>query len=164
MTSPRCPAIAWGSRGQPVPAVGPGAVPRALRVPAAPQRRPAALAAAVPWRGPRLLLVAVQRHGGADGRDDVPGVGGQRVLVVGARVGQGAVGGREVAARAAVAALPVIGGQAGPRLLHDAAAAAPRAGGPGAPAAPQPRHSAAVLGAIAVLLYPLRNLRTQGQP
>lgn len=155
----------WHSRAQPVPAVGPGAVPRALRVPAAPQRRPPALAAAaVPRRRPRLLVAPVQRHGGADGRDDVPGVGGQRVLAVGARVGQGALGGREVAARAAVAALPVIGGQAGPRLLHDAAAAAPRAGGPGAPAAPHARHSTAVLGAIAVLLYPLRHLRTQGQP
>lgn len=144
---------------RPVPLVRPGAVPRALRVPAAPQRRPPGLAAVGrPQRGPRLLLAPVQRHGGADGRDDVAGVGGQRVLVVGQRP----LRGREVAAGPAVSALPVIGGQAGPRLLHDAPAAAPRAGGPRAPAAPQPRHAGtAVLGSIARLFYPLRNLRTQ---
>lgn len=49
----------------PVPLVLLGAVPRALRVPAAPQRRPPALAAVPP--GPRLLLAPVQRHRGADG-------------------------------------------------------------------------------------------------
>lgn len=151
MPLPRQAAVA-----QPVPLVGLGAVARALRVPAAPQRRPPGLAAV--GRGPRLLLAPVQRHRGADGRDDVAGVGGQRVLAVGQRP----LRGREVAAGPAVSALPVIGGQAGPRLLHDAPAAAPRAGGPRAPAAPEPRSArAAALGDIARLFYPLRNLRTQ---
>lgn len=145
-------------RGPPVP-VCPGAVPRALGVAAAPQRRPPARPAAVP-PAPRLLLAAVQRHRRADGRDDVPGVGGERLLAV----GQGPLGGREVSARAAVPALPVKGGEAGPRLLHHAPAAAPRAGGPRAPAAPQPRRAAAVLARIARLLYPLRDLRAQHTP
>lgn len=129
-----------------VPSFRRGLADPRLRVPAAPL--PRALAAGVgAGRGARLLAVAapMQWHRRAHGR--------HHVACEGAR-GRSGPQGPTRAVRA---------WQAGPRLLHHAAAAAARTGGPGPPGAPHARGAAAaaVLGNALGRRHPLRDLRRQ---
>lgn len=135
---------------------------------AAPQRSSAQMAVVVapggsrgPKASPKLLFIPVKRHRCSDGRNDMARIGSQRVLAV-AGVLMSSLRGRVLPPWPPVAPVTVIGGEAGPRLLHHTTTAAPGAGRPGAPASPHAWDAGtAVLRCIALLFYPLGNLQAQ---
>lgn len=116
-----------------------------------------------PKASPKLVFIPVKWHRRTDGRNDVARISRQRVLAVaGILMRKSSLWGRVLPSWPSVAPFAVIGREAGPRLLHHAATAAPRAGGPGAPTSPHAWDSCtAILRCISLLFYPLGNLQTQ---